>query len=55
MNLVGCVAFGIAAIAGYVVPSSGSVLDLAAANFATAFGGLCFLVGAVLSLPGSAE
>lgn len=54
VNLVGCVAFGIAAIAGYVVPSSGSVLDLAAANFMTAFGGLCFLVGALLSLPASA-
>jgi len=50
VNLVGCVAFGISAIAAFWVPSAGSVLDLAAANLFTAFGGLCFLVGAVLLL-----
>ena len=48
VNLVGCVAFGISAVASFVVPSTGSIVDLAAANFFTAFGGLCFLVGAVL-------
>lgn len=52
VNLVGCVAFGIAAVAAYVVPSTGSALDLAAANAWTALGALCFLVGAVLLLPG---
>jgi hypothetical protein len=51
VNLVGCIAFALAAIGGYVVPSTGDVLDLAAANFFTAFGALCFLVGAVLLLP----
>jgi hypothetical protein len=51
VNLVGCIAFALAAIGGYVVPSTGSVLDLAGANFFTAFGALCFLVGAVLLLP----
>ncbi len=35
------------------MPSSGSILDLAASNLFTAFGGLCFLVGAVLLLPES--
>jgi hypothetical protein len=55
VNLLGCIAFGIAAVASYVVPSTGSVIDLAAANFATAFGGLCFLIGAVLLLPQSAQ
>jgi hypothetical protein len=55
VNLLGCIAFGIAAVASYVVPSTGSVIDLAAANFATAFGGLCFLIGAVLLLPQSAR
>jgi YrhK-like protein len=50
VNLVGCVAFGISAVAAFWVPSEGSVLDLAAANAFTAFGGLCFLVGAVLLL-----
>jgi len=37
------------------VPSEGSITDLAAANIFTAFGGLCFLVGAVLLLPASAR
>jgi len=53
-NLVGCVAFGIAAIASYWAPSEGSVLDLAADNGFTAFGGLCFLIGSALMLPESA-
>ena len=43
-----------AAIASYVVPATGSVVDLAAANLFTAFGALCFLAGAVLLLPESA-
>jgi hypothetical protein len=50
-NVVGSVAFGIAAIAAYWVPTAGSVLDLAAANGFTAIGGLCFLAGALLLLP----
>ncbi len=44
VNLLGCVLFGISAVAGYVVPSTGSVLDLAAANWTTSGGALCFLV-----------
>lgn len=51
VNLAGCVAFGISAIAGYVVPSTGSAIDLAAANAWTSLGALCFLVGALLLLP----
>ena len=51
LNLAGSVAFGIAAIASYWAPTSGSVLDLAVANAFTALGGLCFLVGALLLLP----
>jgi hypothetical protein len=50
VNLLGCVFFGIAAIAGYVVPSTGSVLDLAAANFNTCLGGACFLACALATL-----
>jgi hypothetical protein len=48
VNLAGCVLFGIAAIASYVVPSTGSILALAPANLGTSLGGLCFLVGAIL-------
>jgi hypothetical protein len=50
VNLLGCLFFGISAIAGYVVPSSGSVLDLAAANFNTSLGAGCFLACAVATL-----
>ncbi len=55
VNLLGCIFFGISAIAAFVVPSTGSVVDLAAANAFTALGGLCFLVGAVLLLPEAAR
>jgi hypothetical protein len=55
VNLAGCVAFGISAIAGYVVPSTGDALDLAAANSWTSLGALCFLVGSVLLLPASTD
>jgi hypothetical protein len=48
VNLVGCVLFGVSAIASYVVPSTGSVLALAPANWTTALGALCFLIGALL-------
>jgi YrhK-like protein len=51
VNLTGCVLFGVSAVASYVVPSTGSMLDLAAANWSTALGALCFLVGALLIWP----
>src|SRR3954453_12565825 len=47
LNLLGCGFFGISAVAGYVVPSKGSVLDLAAANWNTSLGAACFLACAV--------
>ncbi|HEY2296973.1 MAG TPA: hypothetical protein VGH43_04555 [Jatrophihabitans sp.] len=50
VNLLGCVLFGVAAIAGYVVPSSAGILDLAAANWTTASGAACFLACAVGAL-----
>ncbi len=50
VNLAGSVAFGIAGVASYVVPATGDVLALAAANFTTVIGALCFLAGAVLLL-----
>jgi YrhK-like protein len=51
VNLAGCVLFGVSAVASYVVPSSGNVLDLAAVNWCTALGALCFFVGALMLLP----
>jgi hypothetical protein len=50
VNLLGCIFFGISAVAGYVVPSSGSMLDLAAANWNTSLGAACFLACAVATL-----
>jgi hypothetical protein len=50
INLLGCIFFGISAIAGYVVPSSGSMLDLAAANWNTSLGAACFLACALATL-----
>ena len=51
VNLLGCVLFMVSAIAGYVVPETGDVLDLAAANLTTALGAVCFLIGALMLLP----
>jgi len=53
LNLLGCVFFGISAVAGYVVPSKGSMVDLAAANWNTCLGALCFLICAVATLRSS--
>jgi hypothetical protein len=50
VNLLGCVFFGISAVAGYVVPSNGSMLDQAAANWNTSLGAACFLACALDTL-----
>jgi hypothetical protein len=50
INLLGCIFFGCSAIAGYVVPSSGSMIDLAGANWNTALGAACFLACAAATL-----
>lgn len=51
VNLLGCLAFGVSAVAAFVLPSTGSPVDVAVANTATALGALAFLVGSVLLLP----
>ncbi len=50
INLIGCILFGISAIASYVVPATGSPLDLGAASFSTAAGAACFLACALATL-----
>jgi hypothetical protein len=50
VNLLGCVFFGIAAVASYVTPSTGSMLDLAAVNWTTGAGAACFLICALATL-----
>ena len=48
INLAGCVLFAISSAASYVVPKTGDALDLAAANWTTGLGALCFLIGSIL-------
>jgi len=55
VNLLGCLAFGVSAVAGFVVPSTDHVLNVTVANATTAIGALCFLVGAALLLPEGAK
>jgi hypothetical protein len=50
INLLGCIFFGISAVAGFVVPSTGSMVDLAAANWNTSLGAACFLACALDTL-----
>jgi hypothetical protein len=50
VNLLGCIFFGISALAGYLVPATGSLLDQAAANWNTALGAACFLACALDTL-----
>ena len=48
VNLAGCVFFGVSAVASFVVPSTGSILSLAAANWTTSLGAACFFAGALM-------
>jgi len=50
VNLLGCVLFGISAVAGHVVPSTGSMIDQAASNWNTSLGAACFLACALFTL-----
>ena len=53
VNLLGCVAFMLSAVAAYVLPTSGEPVNVTIVNAATALGALGFLVGAVLQMRGS--
>lgn len=55
VNLFGCVAFGLSAVAGYVLSSTGELVNTTVANAATSAGALGFLVGALLLLPEGAK
>jgi hypothetical protein len=55
VNLIGSIAFGISAVAGYVNPVTGQVHNAARADTQTLIGALCFLIGAVLLLPERTE
>jgi len=50
VNLLGCVFFGVSALAGYVLPESESAVDLGVANLSTSLGAACFLACAAVPL-----
>ena len=54
-NLVGSIAFGVSAVAGYINPVTGQVHNAARADTQTLIGAVCFLIGAVLLLPERTE
>jgi hypothetical protein len=54
-NLIGSIAFGVSAVAGYINPVTGQVHNAGRANTQTLVGAVCFLIGAVLLLPERTE
>jgi hypothetical protein len=55
LNLLGSVAFGVSAVASYVIPATGELRSAAHANLGTLVGAACFLIGALLLLPERTE
>jgi hypothetical protein len=55
LNLVGSVAFGVSAIAAYIVPATGQLWNVELTNLGTFVGALCFLGGAILLFPERTE
>ena len=55
LNLVGSVAFGVSAVAGYISPSTGQIHNAELTNLGTFIGALCFLAGALLLMPERTE
>lgn len=51
LNLLGSIAFGAAAIASLIEPSSGELVSARIANGGTALGGVCFLSAALALMP----
>lgn len=55
LNWIGSIAFGISAVAAFVIPGSAQLLSPEGAALWTLVGAVCFLVGAYLLLPEAAE
>lgn len=51
LNLLGSVAFGVSAVAAYVIQSTDDVWKAELSNLGTLVGALCFLAGSMLLLP----
>ena len=54
LNMVGSVAFGVAAVTSLIEPSTSEPVSAAISNAGTTSGALCFLAGALMLLPGAA-
>ncbi len=55
LNLIGSVAFGVSAVAGYINPATGQLHNAERSNLGTLVGAVCFLVGALLLMPERTE
>jgi hypothetical protein len=55
INLLGSVAFGVSAVAGYINPATGQLHDAERSNLGTLVGAVCFFAGALLLLPERTE
>ena len=55
VNLLGSVAFGVSAVASYIILATGELRDAERANLGTLVGAVFFLVGALLLLPERTE
>ena len=55
LNLIGSVAFGVSAVAGYINPDTGQLHNAEVSNLGTFIGALCFLAGALLLMPERTE
>jgi hypothetical protein len=55
LNMLGSVAFGVAAVTSLVLPSTSEPVSAVITNAGTTFGALCFLAGALLTMPRSAR
>ena len=55
LNLIGSVAFGVSAVAGYISPATGQLRNAERSNLGTLIGAVCFLAGALLLLPERTE
>ncbi len=55
LNMVGSVAFGLAAIASIVLPTTGEVWNVRVVNVQTFIGAVCFLVAAYMLIPQMAK
>jgi hypothetical protein len=53
LNMLGSVAFGVAAVTSLVEPSTSEPVSAAIANAGTTFGALCFLAGALMLIAGA--